>query len=77
MPLSELRNLTATNSSNRSGRKRSRGRKRRKDDDDAIDSDDTCAQHIIAKERKKATVETLCKKCDKSSNPEVVCVLLR
>lgn len=42
--------------------------------EDYEQEEDDDSEEEIKKERKQATVETLCKNCQKSSNPEVVCV---
>ncbi len=62
MPLSELRTPKGTR------------RRRKKDplDDLEIESDLEGGEEVVKKERKKATEETLCMKCGKSKNPEVV-----
>uniref|UniRef100_A0A914S6M5 Uncharacterized protein n=1 Tax=Parascaris equorum TaxID=6256 RepID=A0A914S6M5_PAREQ len=66
----------------RKGRRNRMGRHRQKKtgrgglfDPDDMEDDEECdsgEEKDIRKERKKATDETKCKKCDKSSNPEVV-----
>lgn len=66
----------------RKGRRNRMGRHRQKKtgrgglfDPDDMEEDEECdsgEEKDIKKERKKATDETKCKKCDKSSNPEVV-----
>uniref|UniRef100_F1KRZ9 Remodeling and spacing factor 1 n=2 Tax=Ascaris TaxID=6251 RepID=F1KRZ9_ASCSU len=77
MPLSEVKKrIHGKGRRNRMGRHRQKktGRGGLFDPDD-MEEDEECdsgEEKDIKKERKKATDETKCKKCDKSSNPEVL-----
>uniref|UniRef100_A0A914ZF67 PHD-type domain-containing protein n=1 Tax=Parascaris univalens TaxID=6257 RepID=A0A914ZF67_PARUN len=77
MPLSEVKKrIHGKGRRNRMGRHRQKktGRGGLFDPDDMEDDEecDSGEEKDIRKERKKATDETKCKKCDKSSNPEVL-----